>query len=130
MILQDEALLKRVEWVIAAIFVALSLGTFALCTTRFALGVLSGEILAIANFYLMKRSLRRALDGHRQGGSRFVYLLKFYLRLAALALMIAALIISGRINPFGLLLGLSIIVMGIVLVGFNEARKLISKGVA
>jgi hypothetical protein len=39
------------------------------------------------------------------------------------------LLIKGWVSPFGMVLGLSIIVIGIVLVGLNEARKLMIRGV-
>jgi hypothetical protein len=55
--------------------------------------------------------------------------LKYYLRFVALGLIIALLLIKGWANPFGILLGLSIIVLGIAVVGFDEARKFIFKGV-
>jgi hypothetical protein len=129
MLLRDEALLKRIEqfnWVLLALFAT---GSFVFFSRKFALGVLVGGILAIANFYLMKRSLLRALDPQRKGKSRFGYLLKYYLRFAALGLMIALLLIKGWVNPFGMLLGLSIIVLGIALVGIEQARKLFFKGV-
>ncbi|MCG6947259.1 MAG: ATP synthase subunit I [Deltaproteobacteria bacterium] len=129
MLIKDEALLKRIEqfnWVLLAL---LATGSFVFFSREFALGVLVGGILAIANFYLMKRSLLRALDPQRKGKTRFVYLLKYYLRFAALGLMIALLLIKGWVNPFGMLLGLSIIVLGIALVGVEQARKLFFKGV-
>ena len=129
MLIKDEALLKRIEqfnWVLLAL---LTTGSFVFFSREFALGVLAGGILAIANFYLMKRSLLRALDPQRKGKTRFVYLLKYYLRFAALGLMIALLLIKGWVNPFGMLLGLSIIVLGIALVGVEQARKLFFKGV-
>jgi hypothetical protein len=96
---------------------------------QFALGVFAGGLLAIANFFLMKRNLTRALDTSKGGRSRFFYLLKYCLRFAALGCIIALLLIKGWVSPFGMLLGLSIIVIGIVLVGLNEARKLIIRGV-
>ena len=129
MLIKDEALLKRIEqfnWVLLAL---LATGSFVFFSREFALGVLVGGILAIANFYLMKRSLLKALDPQRKGKTRFVYLLKYYLRFAALGLMIALLLIKGWVNPFGMLLGLSIIVLGIALVGIEQARKLFFKGV-
>jgi hypothetical protein len=129
MLIKDEALLKRIEqfnWVLLALLVT---GSFVFFSRKFALGVLVGGILAVANFYLMKRSLLRALDPQRKGKTRFVYLLKYYLRFAALGLMIALLLIKGWVNPFGMLLGLSIIVLGIALVGIEQARKLFFKGV-
>ncbi len=129
MLIKDEALLKRIEqfnWVLLAL---LATGSFVFFSQKFALGVLVGGILAIANFYLMKRSLLKALDPQRKGKTRFVYLLKYYLRFAALGLIIALLVIKGWVSPFGMLLGLSIIVLGIALVGVEQARKLFFKGV-
>ena len=129
MILQDEALLKRIERFNWVLLVLLTTGAFAFLSRKFALGVCVGGMLAIANFFLMKRNLSRALDTRRRGGSRLFYLLKYCLRLIVLGLIIAILLIKGWVSPFGMLLGLSIIVIGIVLVGFNEARKLIFRGV-
>lgn len=129
MLIKDEALLKRLEqfnWVLLAL---LASGSFVFFSRKFALGVLAGGILAVANYYLVKRSLRRALDPDRQGKTRFLYLLKYGLRFAALGLIIALLLIKGWVSPLGMLLGLSIIVLGIALVGVVEARKLFFKGV-
>lgn len=129
MFIKDEALLKKIElfnWVLLAL---LTSSSFVFFSRKFALGVLVGGILAIANFYLMKRSLRMALDPQKKGKTRFFYLLKYYLRFAALGLIIALLLIKGWVSPFGMLLGLSIIVLGIALVGFDEARKFFFKGV-
>ena len=129
MLIKDEALLKRLEqfnWVLLAL---LASGSFVFFSRKFALGVLSGGILAVANYYLVKRSLRRAFDPERQGKTRFLYLLKYGLRFVALGLTIALLLIKGWVSPLGMLLGLSIIVLGIALVGVVEARKLFFKGV-
>ena len=123
MLLKDEALLKRIEqfnWILLALLTG---GSFVLFSRKFALGVLVGGILAIANFCLMKRSLLRALDPERKGRTRFTYLLKYYLRFAVLGIIIALLLIKGWLSPLGILLGLSIIVIGIALVGLDEARK-------
>jgi hypothetical protein len=129
MLIKDEALLNRLEqfnWVLLAL---LASGSFVFFSRKFALGVLAGGILAVANYYLVKRSLRRALDPERKGKTRFLYLLKYGLRFAALGLIIALLLIKGWVSPLGMLLGLSIIVLGIALVGVVEARKLFFKGV-
>ncbi len=129
MLIKDEALLSRLEqfnWVLLAL---LASGSFVFFSRKFALGVLAGGILAVANYYLVKRSLRRALDPERQGKTRFLYLLQYGLRFAALGLTIALLLIKGWVSPLGMLLGLSIIVLGIALVAVVEARKLFFKGV-
>ena len=129
MLIKDEALIKKIElfnWVLLVLLTSIS---FVFFSREFGFGVLVGGILAIANFYLMKRSLFRALDPQRKGKTRFFYLLKYYLRFAALGLIIAMLLIKGWVSPFGMLLGLSIIVLGIALVGIDEARKFFFKGV-
>lgn len=130
MLIKDEALLSRLEqfnWVLLAL---LASGSFVFFSRKFALGVLAGGILAVANYYLVKRSLRRALDPERQGKTRFLYLLQYGLRFAALGLTIALLLIKGWVSPLGMLLGLSIIVLGIALVAVVESRKLFFKRVA
>jgi hypothetical protein len=130
MILQDEALLKRIERFNWVLLLLLTSGGFAFFPRKFGLGVAVGGMLAIANFFLMKRNLGRALDTRRGGRSRLLYLLKYCLRFVALGVIIALLLIKGWVSPLGMLLGLSIIVIGIVLVGLVEARKLIFRGVA
>jgi len=129
MLIKDEALLKKIELFNWVLLTLLTSGSFVFFSRKFGFGVLVGGILAIANFYLMKRSLFRALDPQRKGKTRFLYLLKYYLRFAALGLIIALLLIKGWVSPFGMLLGLSIIVLGIALVGIDEARKFFFKGV-
>jgi len=129
MLIKDEALIKKLELFNWVLLVLLTSSSFVFFSREFGFGVLVGGILAIANFYLMKRSLFRALDPQRKGKTRFFYLLKYYLRFAALGLIIALLLIKGWVSPFGMLLGLSIIVLGIALVGIHEARKLFFKGV-
>ena len=129
MCLQDEALLKRIERLNWVLLLVLGPGSFALVSGPIALGVILGGALAIANFYLMRRHLTRALDPQRKGRVRFFYLFKYYLRFAALGVIIAVLLIKEWAHPFGLLLGLSINVIGIVLVGLDEVRKLTLKGV-
>jgi hypothetical protein len=129
MLIKDEALLKRIEQFVWVLLALLATGSFVFFSRKFALGVLVGGILAIANFYLMKWSLLKALDPQREGKTRFVYLFKYYLRFAVLGLTLALLVIKGWVSPFGMLLGLSIIVLGIALVGVEQARKLFFKGV-
>ena len=127
--IKDEALIKKIELFNWVLLVLLTSSGFVFSSREFGFGVLVGGILAIANFHLMKHSLFRALDPQKKGKSRFFYLFKYYLRFAALGLIIALLLIKGWVSPFGMLLGLSIIVLGIALVGIHEVRKTFFKGV-
>jgi len=48
---------------------------------------------------------------------------KYYFRLALLGIIILAAIASGRVNPVGLTLGLSIVVISIIATGIEAAFK-------
>ena len=52
---------------------------------------------------------------------------KYYLRLLGTALVLFILIAYRLVNPFGLILGLSVVVINLTLVGCNEMRKILFK---
>ncbi|GLI37853.1 ATP synthase subunit I [Geobacter hydrogenophilus] len=91
---------------------------------RFAAGILAGGILALFNFYWMRKTLKRVLNLHpRQAGSfaQFRYLLRF----AFVALILYVLIVHAGIDIIGLILGLSIFV--VVIIGLS-IYMLLDKG--
>jgi hypothetical protein len=81
----------------------------------FAIGVVAGGIAAIANSHWLYRILQRAMKLPPQRAVRFVQT-RYALRLAILAVIVSILIIYVKINIFGLLLGLSVLVISIIAV--------------
>ncbi len=81
----------------------------------FALGVAAGGIAALANSHWMYRILQRAMGLPARQAVRFAQM-RYVLRLAILALYITILILYFKINIFGLLLGLSVLVITIIAV--------------
>jgi hypothetical protein len=106
------ARLLAVCWILVLLLTATS---FMLGSVRFAFSVLTGGLLAMANFYWLRSILQRALHLPATTANRFT-LVKYVVRLAALALIIYLLIKVAGIHLLGLLLGLSVLVLGIFVV--------------
>ena len=110
MVVEDEKLITTIKGLNWLGLVVLSLLGFALFSPGFGLGVVAGGLLIIANFSLLERSLKRLLNPGTPSAGRAGYLFKLYLRLLVLAAAIFVLISREMVDPFGLLLGLSLVV--------------------
>ena len=96
-------------WILLLILTATG-GLFG--TVRFAASVLTGGLLAMANFYWLRSILQRAVQLQNGTAKRFT-MIKYVTRLAALGLIVYLLIKFAGIHLLGLLLGLSVLVLGI-----------------
>lgn len=97
------------SWLTMLLF-ALAGGLFG--SARFAGGVMAGGLLVIANFYWLRNILERFLQVPGQQAVRFVQL-RYLLRLALISVAIYFLIVRTGISIFGLILGLSVVVVNI-----------------
>ena len=85
-------------------------------------------MIAIANFNVLQHTVRRAFspEGIHQG-ARFSIVGKYYLRLLALGVILYVLITRGWIDPVGLAVGLSTVVLSIVGLGIGLALRIRTK---
>ena len=83
-----------------------------LISPRFGISLLAGGMLATANFLWLRRGLEAALQMQPRNASRFA-ILRYLLRLAIMALLLYFLIVRLGADIFGLLLGLSVLVLNI-----------------
>jgi ATP synthase I chain len=118
-------ILTMLNWLILLCFV--SIGTFSM-GPFWTTGVLAGGLIAIANFTVLQRTVRRAFspEGIHQG-ARFSIVGKYYLRLLALGVILYLLITKGWIDPVGLAVGLSTVVLSIVGLGIGLALRIRTK---
>ncbi|HTG82274.1 MAG TPA: ATP synthase subunit I [Geobacteraceae bacterium] len=100
-----------------ALLVLLAVVGFLFGSVRFALSVLAGGVLAIANFYWLRSILVRAFRLTPEQAPRFA-LFRYVVRLAVLAAVVFVLIVTCRADVFGLLLGLSVLVLNIMALSF------------
>lgn len=103
------AVLNAGSW---ALLIILTLAGAAFGSLRFAGSVLAGGVLAIANYHWLHSIIKRALDMPAKGASRFAQV-RYLLRLAIMGGIIYLFIVRFGADIFGLLLGLSVLVLNI-----------------
>jgi len=119
---EDRLSLKRmlvVSWLYLA---ALVLGAWLFSSWSFAWGVLVGGVIAIGSFWFAYRDIlvffktlepEQAPDGATVKRTKKGLIVKFWLRLFLIGLILFLFIRFGGINIFGLILGLTTIVIAI-----------------
>jgi hypothetical protein len=91
-----------------------------------ARGLIFGGLLVTINFHLLARTLSKALCP-RPRTSTSAVLIKFYIRFILSGVIIFLLISQHVVNPVGLFIGLSVVVVSITLATMLELKKLIFK---
>lgn len=111
---RDDQLLQtltRRNWLILAVLLGLSLFWRSAAVS---LGVLSGGLVAIVGFLWLRHALVQALAApNSYSAKRFQF--GYVVRLAALAAALFLLIAVARVNPVGLVVGLSVVVINLFL---------------
>lgn len=100
----------------------LTLATLPAASLRFSISVFIGGLLSIANFYWLRNILQRALKLQQHQAPRFA-ILRYLVRLALLAVIIFLLLTSVKVDIFGLLLGLSVLVFNIIALSIYLSLK-------
>ncbi|MFA5109868.1 MAG: ATP synthase subunit I [Desulfobaccales bacterium] len=122
--------LKIANWVVLAVLV---LAGFIWRGREFALGILVGGLLVVVNFHLLHQALKGMLEplaaNPEEGSSRARawFAGRQLLRFFALLVIIFLLISHGWVNIFGLLVGLSTVVLTLMLAALQETIKLKNK---
>ncbi len=109
------------NWVILLILGCLS---FFLAEGAFTLGVILGGLIIIANFNVLQHTIRRAffMDGIMMSRKKSI-ILKYYLRLAVMGFVIYILLAKSWVDPIGLVIGLSTVVISVVAIGIHMVLK-------
>ena len=88
------------------------------------MGIILGGLLIMANFHVFQHIIRRAFspEGVMQNVKKAV-IAKFVFRLLGLGIIMYLLITPGWVDPIGLTIGLSTVVISIVSFGIKTALK-------
>ncbi len=120
--------LKMANWLVLAVLVVAG---FIWRGQEFALGILVGGLVVVINFHLLHQALKgmleRAAAGspeEAKGRARAFFAARQLLRFFALLLVIYLLVSHGWVNIFGLVLGLSTVVLTLMLAAVIEVFKL------
>jgi hypothetical protein len=114
--------LRKRNWFILAL---LSSFSYFILNPMLAAGVAFGGLVAIASFSAMQRTVRRAfaISGTRKSRKGLI-IVKVFLRLFLLGAVLYILIAKVKIDPVGLAIGLSTVVLGIVSLGISQAWRM------
>ncbi len=115
--------ITRANWIVFAIA---SLAGAAMGSRTFALGIIAGGLIVTVNFHLLSRTLKKALSPERLASHHSV-VAKYYVRFIISGILIFVLISQHWVNPFGLFIGLSVVVASITLATLMEIKRLICK---
>jgi len=122
--------LKIANWTVLAVLV---LAGYLWLGREFALGILVGGLVVVINFHLLHYALRGTLGQlahHPQEGAgqaKAWFAARQMLRFLALLAIIFLLVRHGWVNIFGLLVGLSTVVLTLMLAALHETIKLKNK---
>lgn len=113
----------RSNWVL---LVSISLLGLLATSPSFARGLIFGGLIVTINFHLLAKTLKKALRPPRPASPNIV-LVKYYIRFIISGIVIFFLIRQQVVNPIGLFIGLSVVVVSITLATMVELKKLIFK---
>lgn len=112
------------NWIILMVLSSIS---FFFCGSSFTLGVILGGLIIMANFGMLQHTVRSAFSS--QGvmkNKKMAIIAWFYFRLAILGIIIYMLIASRWVNPVGLVIGLSVVVISIISLAIASIWKISS----
>jgi len=101
---------------------------FLVSPPEFAWGIVGGGLIVTINFHLLYRTLKKALTPPHLT-SHNVVIAKYYVRFIASGFILFVLISGHYVNPLGLFIGLSVVVVSIVMAAMMEATKLFKEAV-
>jgi small-conductance mechanosensitive channel len=117
--------LRRMNWLI---LLMLASASCFVMSPAFTAGIIIGGLMVIVNFHVLQHIIRQGFfpDSSRKKAKGSVIIM-YYFRLAAIGILIYFFLAQKWIDPVGLIVGLSIVVIGIVSIGIQMIRKTFSK---
>jgi len=93
-----------------------------------ALGIICGGLIVTINFHLLGRTLKKVLNPNQISKStKNTVMIKYYIRFTISGVIIFFLIYKQFVDPIGLILGLSVVVVSIFIATMYELTRHISK---
>ncbi len=132
---ESEIIDLRKMQIVSFVYLAiLTLGSWLFLNWSFAWAVLVGGLISIGSFWVAHRDMMRFIyrltsgdegDEEADHGEDYLkkgktgFILKFWLRIAIIGVILIAFLKYGKINVFGLILGLSTVVFTVTFTGLS-----------
>ncbi|HPC46699.1 MAG TPA: ATP synthase subunit I [Deltaproteobacteria bacterium] len=104
---------RRIEFIAYTFWAAFCIVSLPLAGADFALGVLLGGAVCLGNYQLLWRHARSSVTFPAKQGSAYM-IRRYVLRLAITGAVLYVLIAVLHVNVLGLLVGLSVIMLGVM----------------
>lgn len=121
-----DPFLKKIRLMNGIVFSLLLLVSLIWMPPLFSFGVAMGGLIVLVNFHLLHRILKKAFIPAHLASPKSV-IIKYYLRLLGTGIILYLLIGKRLVDPLGLIVGLSIVVINVTLLGFYEMKKVLFK---
>ena len=118
--IQSEKLLQRIELASAVLLLTFTAASLIWFSWKCAWGILLGGGIVILSFQVLKWQLRRALMVRGRLPSMGGFFVGYYIRFVATLVLVFLVLYLGLATPFPFLVGLSVMVLSMVLVGAFE----------
>ncbi|MCU0587433.1 MAG: ATP synthase subunit I [Syntrophobacteraceae bacterium] len=125
--LTSEALRRRVEAYNLIFLVTFPLAAWVLASGGFARGVLVGAIISTLSFRILKWQLGRALETPGRIPRKGAVLLSYYARFLGTLVVVFLAVHYRWAEPIPFVVGLSVVVLSIMLVGGQEFYVMLRK---
>lgn len=131
--------LQKMQVISCIVLAVMTLASAVLVSLWFAWSVFAGGLVSIASFWVSNKDVMRLIHSvtsipsaedrkaQAQQGQKG-YLLKFWLRIVLIGIVLLFLIKSKTVNIFGLILGLSTVVIAIMFISLNVAGHYFFRG--
>jgi hypothetical protein len=128
--------LQVLSWIYLLV---LTIGSWIIFSWSFAWAVLVGGIISILSFLVSHKDVTGFIDSltpTQDGESdkkiikkrRLGYIIKFWFRILIIGILLLFLIRNGKVNVFGLILGLSTVVFTVTFTALSVARHYLFSG--
>ncbi len=128
--------MQVISWICLAV---LTIGAVVIVSFEFAVAVMVGGLISIGSFWVSQTEVMRVIlsvtslssledrQAQAKQGQKG-YLVKFWGRLAIIGVVLLVIIKSQAVNIFGLILGLSTVVLAVTFISMNVARHYFFRG--
>jgi len=114
-------IVKKTFRLSAIILLPLAIVSAFIWGRKLAMGILVGGILGLVNLRGLARGVEGLIDSYRPKGGKLVFFSLF--RLTLLAFILALLLIYRLVNPFGILIGFTVVFVAIMKEGLRAAKE-------
>lgn len=109
----------RILWIVSGVLILGILTSLVYASREFTIGLLIGGVLAFANYYWLKATLKNIFDKITSAGEKPQFLAaRYFLRYAALGAVVMIVYVTKIASIVAVLLGLSAFAFAVVVEGF------------